>query len=304
MSVCIIIPTCNRFNELQKTLSALGQQTVMPDRTIVIDDGSPQDVLLRIQNLIASSRPPIELIKCSPKKGPSAARNTGIKHAREEYILFINDDTIPCGTTFLEQHLAFAASHPNCGILGRLQWSPETPNQLLFGRWTRRLSFDVGYEHMQKADNLEYHKFCTANVMVPRRFLKDCLFDEGFPFAAYEDIELGFRLFQAGMNLRYNPDACVYHYHHYTPEKVIDRQIKAGCALAHLLRIHPELTAWHRPKISPLGSCLLSLFVKSPLIRFCSQDLQLFLRQLAGKYEAFWAAFRSELKSCHKKTST
>ncbi len=293
MSLCIIIPTCDRFDELRKTIAALEQQTVVPEQTFIIDDGSPENIFLQLQHFAASRRIPITVYSNYPKKGPSAARNIGITQANADYILFINDDTAPCRPTFLEQHLAFAKSCPNCGVLGQLKWAPDTPNALLFGKWTKRLAFDVGYDEMGQGESVGYHKFCTANVLVPRHFLKNCMFDEQFPFAAYEDIELGVRLFQRGMSLRYNPDACVYHHHRYTPEMVVERQIKAGYALAYFLRKHPELTEQYRPKVSYQGSRLLYLIANTPMLRLCSPDFQLFMRQLAGKYRAFWTAFLS-----------
>ena len=288
MSLCVIIPTCNRFRELRRTLAGLAEQSVKPDRVIVIDDGSPDAVFNELAAFCRTLGLPMSLLKNTPKKGPAAARNTGILQAQEDLILFINDDTRPASSNFIEQHLRFAEHHPDCMILGKLAWAPETPNPILFGRWMRRATFDVGYEGLQRGDLLPFGKFCTANVLVPRHFLRDCLFDECFPFAAYEDIELGYRLAQQGRQLRYHPDAAVYHDHAYTPEMVIRRQQAAGASLAYLLRIHPELASMYRPKVSRLNSEILSLLANSPFMFFCSDDLHLYLRQLAAKYRAFW----------------
>jgi len=288
MSLCVIIPTHNRLRELRRTLSGLAEQTVTPERVIVIDDGSPDAVFSELAAFCQSLDLPVLLLKNASKKGPAAARNTGILQAQEDLILFINDDTRPASTTFIEQHLRFADTHPDDMALGKLAWAPETPNPILFGRWMKRATFDVGYDGLQAGDLLPFNKFCTANVQVPRDFLRDCLFDEGFPFAAYEDIELGYRLAQQGRQLRYNPGALIYHDHAYTPEMVIGRQQAAGASFAYLLAIHPELASVSRPKLSRPASSLLSFAANSPLMSFCSNDLQLYLRQLAAKYQSFW----------------
>ena len=288
MSLCVIIPTCNRVRELRRTLAGLAEQRVKPARVIVIDDGSPDAVLREMEAFCRTLALPVSLLNNAPKKGPAAARNAGISQAREASVLFINDDTRPASPTFIEQHLRFAERHPDSMALGKLAWAPETPNPMLFGRWMKRATFDVGYDGLQSGDVLPFSKFCTANVLVPRDFLRECLFDEGFPFAAYEDIELGYRLARQGRQLRYHPDASVYHDHEYTPEMVIRRQQAAGASLAYLLRIHPELASMYRPRVSRLNSAILSLLVNSPFISCCSADLQLYLRQLAAKYRAFW----------------
>ncbi len=290
MSLCVIIPTCDRFPALRDTLRGLAQQTRLPERVIVIDDGSPAAVFQEMAECCRALGLPISLLSNAPKKGPAAARNTGILRAKEDVILFINDDTRPASPQLLEQHLRFAETCPNCAILGKLAWAPETPNPMLFGRWMRRAAFDVGYDGLQAGDLLPFGKFCTANVLVPRHFLQTCLFDEGFPFAAYEDIELGYRLAAQGRRLCYNPDACVYHCHAYTPEMVIRRQEAAGASFAYLLKIHPELSRAYRPKLSRGAARLLRLFVRSPFLALCPPDLRLYLTQLAAKYRAFWRA--------------
>ncbi len=291
MSVCIIIPTCNRLRELRRTLDGLAEQRVKPNRVIVIDDGSPDAVFRDMDAFCRTLDLPISLLQNMPKKGPAAARNTGILQVQDDLVLFINDDTRPASPTFIEEHLRFAETHPNCAALGKLEWAPETPNPILFGRWMKRATFDVGYDGLQSGNLLPFSKFCTANVLVPRDFLLNCLFDEGFPYAAYEDIELGYRLAQQGRQLRYNPGACVYHDHDYTPDMVVRRQQAAGAALAYFLRIHPELASIYRPKLSRQASLLLSFLTNSPLIGFWPNDLQLYLRQLAAKYRTFWQKY-------------
>lgn len=287
-SVSIVIPTANRFDELQHTLLALETQTVLPEHIIIIDDGSPPEIWEHTQKFCAERQLPILCLSNAPQKGPAAARNKGILESQEDYILFINDDTRPACNTFLEQHLAFAAGHPDCSILGKLAWAPETPNNLLFGPWTKRLSFDVGYDDLTQGEYLGFHKFCTANVLVPRKFLQNCLFDEQFPFAAYEDIELGYRLEQKGYALLYNPEPCVYHAHRYDAEMVAARQKNAGHSLAYLLYAHPELRGLYSPKISRHLTRALAFWVKTPFFSYCSGDFQLLCRQLAAKYTAFW----------------
>ena len=66
-------------------------------------------------------------------------------------------------------------------------------------------------------------------------------FDEEFRHAAWEDIELAYRLHQRGMRLVYRPAALTYHHHATTLERYLTRQRVAGRSAVLFYRKHPEL---------------------------------------------------------------
>jgi GT2 family glycosyltransferase len=72
--------------------------------------------------------------------------------------------------------------------------------------------------------------FFSSNISVKRSFLlsKDALFDESFPAAAYEDLDLGHRLKQEGFILKYNKDAVGYHDHYTSLEDACRRMVTVG----------------------------------------------------------------------------
>jgi GT2 family glycosyltransferase len=70
---------------------------------------------------------------------------------------------------------------------------------------------------------------------------KQIFFSKEFPFAAYEDIEWGYRLMQAGALFRYVPEALGFHHHPVTFESYKKRMVLAGRSYAHLQRLHPDL---------------------------------------------------------------
>jgi glycosyltransferase involved in cell wall biosynthesis len=87
--VSVVIPTYNYARFVGEAVeSALGQ-TYRNIEVIVVDDGSTdhtQDVLRRFGGAIASIR--------KQNQGLSAARNTGIMHARGAYVAFLDSDDI------------------------------------------------------------------------------------------------------------------------------------------------------------------------------------------------------------------
>jgi glycosyltransferase involved in cell wall biosynthesis len=87
--VSVVTPTRDRHDLLSGALaSALGQRGVELE-IIVVDDGSDPpvaDVLV--------SDPRLQVVRHETSVGVSAARNTGIEHARADWIAFLDDDDL------------------------------------------------------------------------------------------------------------------------------------------------------------------------------------------------------------------
>ena len=84
---------------------------------------------------------------------------------------------------------------------------------------------------------IEYRYFYTCNLSLKVAFLRNYgTFDEDFKVAAYEDIELGYRLNKAGLRLLYAPNALAYHQQYVSFEDAIRRARKARSSEAVLRR--------------------------------------------------------------------
>lgn len=232
MKLSVIIPTYNRKNVLIKCLNALFEQ-IYPKSNfeiIVIDDGSTDGTESVVKEII--KKLPVELRYFKQEnRGPGAARNVGIKNAKGDIVLFIGDDIIAT-PTLLEEHMKWHKSNPedNVAILGFVTWSPEieiTP----FMKWLENGGPQFHFWQIQDKTEIDIQKyFYTSNISLKREFLLDnnLLFDEDFPYAAYEDIELGYRLKKVRMILKYNKNAISYHYHCTSVDDACQRMIKVG----------------------------------------------------------------------------
>lgn len=87
--VSVVIPTHNRPEQLRDALASALQQTHVQLEVIVVDDASTADIQSVVESF-ADAR--VRYVGHDTKRGGSAARNTGIEHAKGEFIAFLDDD--------------------------------------------------------------------------------------------------------------------------------------------------------------------------------------------------------------------
>jgi glycosyltransferase involved in cell wall biosynthesis len=91
-TVSIVIPTRDRPRLLKKAVESVLLQTHPVEQIVVVDDGSSAENAAQVDAL-ACAHPAIEIHRIA-SQGVSAARNHGLKHARGEYVLFLDDDDL------------------------------------------------------------------------------------------------------------------------------------------------------------------------------------------------------------------
>jgi glycosyltransferase involved in cell wall biosynthesis len=87
--VSVIIPCFNSEKWIEFTLDSVSQQSYKNIEIIIVDDGSTDDTGTIINNYSSE----IKYIYKN-NEGPSAARNTGLKIAKGEYIAFLDSDDL------------------------------------------------------------------------------------------------------------------------------------------------------------------------------------------------------------------
>jgi glycosyltransferase involved in cell wall biosynthesis len=91
-TVAAILPLYNGELWVEQAVRSILDQTVPPDEIIVVDDGSTDDGVARVRELMAA-HPKITLIS-QPNAGQSAARNRAITGCRSEWIALIDQDDL------------------------------------------------------------------------------------------------------------------------------------------------------------------------------------------------------------------
>ncbi len=88
--VSVIIPTYNRADLIQRAINSVRNQTYRNLEILVVDDGSLDNTRSVVES-IPDSR--IRYMRHEKNRGlPAAARNTGIRAARGDFIAFLDDD--------------------------------------------------------------------------------------------------------------------------------------------------------------------------------------------------------------------
>ena len=91
--VDVVIPSYNAENFIERTLRSVISQTYLPEKIIVVDDGSIDGTVTIVNDFKKNSPVEIELFK-QENKGPNSARNVGLKNSRNEFVAFLDADDI------------------------------------------------------------------------------------------------------------------------------------------------------------------------------------------------------------------
>jgi len=198
------------IDDLRRCLACLKAQSLSPAEIFVVDN-SPAGLQLE-------ANPPAapHIIRQGRNLGFAAGNNLAIREAKTEFVATLNADAFP-EPKWLESLAAAAKNHPEAAAFGSLQLLDEDP----------MTADGIGdCYHLSGLAWRSGHKCRLAELnLSPRTILSPCGaaaffrkadfdsvsgFDEDF-FCYCEDIDLGFRLWLAGRECRFVPDAVVRH---------------------------------------------------------------------------------------------
>jgi len=241
VAISVIVPTHNRLEILQETIRRLLEQDSAPQghELVVVDDRS-EDGSYEWLVHECEAKPCLRPIR-NRSAGRAAARNTGVESARGEVICFLDDD-MWVGPGFLRAHWrAHRETRPRpIAAVGKMRPWPGNEPTVANRAYDRRLA-RIDTEMAGFPGALPCNYLCTGNVSLPRAlFDAGPAFDEGFPGYSFEDTDLGYRLAERGVELRYVAEACAEHRTSTTVGDLLRKQSEAGRSAVYLLRKHPQ----------------------------------------------------------------
>jgi GT2 family glycosyltransferase/peptidoglycan/xylan/chitin deacetylase (PgdA/CDA1 family) len=240
MKISAVIASYNRRRALARSLTTLFDQDVPSNQyeIVVVVDGSFDGT----SEMLKSFRPRSELIVVQQEnRGKTAALNRGVNAASGEIVLFLDDDLI-CDRELISAH---RAAHRHGGptlVIGRtrsvLGPSPSPAERLMHDDLERYYSRLVAEPLPKWPDNA-----CAGpNCSMPRAiFLEAGGYDEKLFPRRWEDVDLGLRLWEMGIDVRFEPRAITSHRWVKSDRQFWADAAEGGASMVRLCRKHPAM---------------------------------------------------------------
>ena len=222
MKLSVIIINYKVPEYLLQCLDSLYKSLEGVDSEVIVVDNHSQD---DSRSWVTSYFPKVEWIDAPENLGFARANNLAIRRAQGAYVLLLNPDTF-ISENCIRRVLDFADQAPDFGALGvRMidtygRFLPESKRNLptmwssfckMSGLW-RILGRNPYYnEHLGEKECGETPVLAGAFLLMNRQALGDtALFDKDF-FMYGEDIDLSYRITQAGFKNYYFPETIVHY---------------------------------------------------------------------------------------------
>ncbi|MCP4362982.1 MAG: glycosyltransferase [Chloroflexi bacterium] len=210
--VSVVIVSRNGRHHLEECLPSLAVQTYPNLEIIVVNDCSSDGTDAFLQAEYPSVR------RISQPDGPNfaAGNNVGIRQARGELLLLLNNDTVLDPHCIQEMVVVYQREENVGGVAGMLRFYDNRPFINGLGSRLRRFGFghdvgigslDVGqFEHLSEVPLL-----CFGVALIPKAALADVgPLEEMYQFY-YEDVDWSYRARALGYRLVPAPKAITYH---------------------------------------------------------------------------------------------
>jgi mycofactocin system glycosyltransferase len=228
--VTVVIPVRDRPAALARLLGALRadpETARLP--VVVVDDGSVQPV----QSV------EVHVLRHSVAQGPAAARNTGLRAVRTQFVAFLDSDCVPSPGWLGRLRSQF--DDPRLAVVApRIVALADTGHGWVSAYEAAASALDMGPEPAPVRP-LSAVPYVPSAALVARRAALGDGFDETMQVA--EDVDLVWRLAAAGWRVRYDPAARVAHEHPARAGQWLRRRAFYGTGAALLAARHGSAVA-------------------------------------------------------------
>jgi hypothetical protein len=204
-------------------------ETLPRDADVVVLDNASED---GSADAVRERFPDVRVLAQDFRAGFGANHNTVIRATDGRYVYVLNEDTTS-GDWAFERIVAYLDAHPRVAALGPRVVYPDGRQQASAWRFPTPLVSAIGLLTVGKLGVTQSHgedarpvDWVTGAALVLRReALEEVgLFDEEF-FLYSEEVDLQFRLHQAGWEVHYLPDATVVHHESQFSAEIPERRI-------------------------------------------------------------------------------
>ncbi len=230
--VTVVIPVRDNACSVRRLVSSLRGLHI-----IVVDDGSSTPIE---RDDFVGAHCDIEVLRHSQNKGPAAARNTGLAACTTGFVAFLDSDVAP-RRGWLEALLGHFCDPTVALVAPRIVGLTQSDH--LVARYEAvRSSLDLGQREAPVIPYTTVSYVPSAAIICRSSTLRDVGgFDE--TLQSGEDVDLCWRLVEAGARLRYEPIAQVAHDHRTDLRHWMARKAFYGGSAAALSARHPDKMA-------------------------------------------------------------
>jgi len=230
--ISIVVPVHNGGDSFRKCLDSLDRWAGKAE-IIIISDGESDGSWRAAQECGAY------VVRLPESKGPANARNVGAKMASTDIIFFVDADVEIHPTTVHQVYEAFRSEPDIAALIGSYDDAPGAPNFL-----SQYKNLFHHYTHQQGKDAASTF-WGACGAIRKDIFLAIGGFDASYRRPCIEDIELGYRLRQAGYQIRLCKSIQVKHLKHWTSFSLLRAEMfyRALPWMSLLLRLretHPQ----------------------------------------------------------------
>jgi GT2 family glycosyltransferase len=209
----IVIPVYGKASLTRQCLEALltppFEKTVY--EIIVVDDASPDETA----ELLRTYDDRIRVVTHTVNQGFARTCNDGAASAAGEYLVFLNNDTIP-RTGWLDSLVSYITAHAQVAAVGSKLLYPNDTVQhagtvILQDRWPRHVYVGFPADHPAVNKSRRFQAVTAASMLIRRqRFEELGGFDATF-VNSYEDVDLCLRINALGDEVHYCHESVLYH---------------------------------------------------------------------------------------------
>ena len=216
--ISIIIPNKDQVESLDKCLESIEKSSYKNYEIIIVENNSTEDETFAYYKKIESDK--IRIVYWSDEFNYSAINNFGVKHARGDYLLLLNNDVEVITTDWLEE-LTANCQRKDVGIVGARLYYPDDTIQhagivigiggvagALFVGMPRMFT---GYLH-KAAIQQDLSAVTAACMMVKRSVYEELNGLEEELKVAFNDVDFCLRAREKGYLVVYDPNVELYHF--------------------------------------------------------------------------------------------
>jgi GT2 family glycosyltransferase len=205
LSVTVIIPVHKITRAFQLCVDSVMKALKPNDEIIVVADGVNMDTFTFLLN-----KPKIKILTNTKHSGPATARNLGSKSAEGNILFFIDSDVTVQPDTIQKVTSVFHTQKEVAAIIGSYDDEPADSN--FVSQYKNLL-----HHYIHQTSNENASTFWGACGAVRKDvFLSLGGYNEDYIKPSIEDIELGYRLVNAGYKIRLCKEIQIKHYKKWT----------------------------------------------------------------------------------------